>query len=403
MSDGIALASDGHLRLPWHSRHGDLRLGMRDLTRRFTLAYWDECEEEHRFPEEFFRAFADGGWLGMHIPEHYGGAGLGLSAFAVVLEEVAASGGALDACTSVHTPMLWVPVLLRFGSEEQKQEYLPRVASGDLYVTFGVTEPNAGSDTTRIETKATTTSGGWSISGQKTWNTGALRGDKVLLIARTSPRPEEGRRGHGLTLFLVDLDAEGVTTRPIRKYTRNAVTSCELFLEDVVVGDDAVIGVVDEGFYHLLASLNGERLLLSSVAIGMARWSIETSVRYAKDRVVFDRPIGANQSIQHPLASAYVQLLAVSELVDRALDMHEEGVDRKELGVMATAAKYLSSEVAFFAADRAMQTHGGFAVAREYGVGRFWSEARIQRLAPLANELALSHIAEHALGMPRSY
>lgn len=399
---GLALQEGHHLVLPWHKQHRDLRDGVRGLLATFPMRYFDRCEAEHEFPEEFFQAFARAGWLGMHIPESYGGAGLGLSAVAAVLEEVAACGGALDASTSVHTPMLWIPTLLKFGTEEQRQRYLPAIERGELYVTFGVTEPNAGTDTTRIQTTARRGGSGWVISGQKTWNTGALRGDKVMLVTRTSPRPSDGRAGWGMTLFLVDLKAPGLTIQPIEKYTRNGVVSCELFLDEVEVEDDAVIGTIDEGFSHLLASLNGERLLLSAVALGMARWAIETSVRYANDRVVFGRRIGANQSIQHPLADAYVRLLATSELVSTALGIYDGGGDIREVGALATAAKYMASEVAFFAADRAMQTHGGFAIAREYGVGRYWAEARIQRLAPLANELALSHVAEHVLGLPRS-
>jgi acyl-CoA dehydrogenase len=369
----------------------------------FSLEYWDSSEERHEFPEDFFRAFAKGGWLSLTIPEEYGGGGAGLSHQAAVMEEVAASGGAMDACTAVHTPLLWVPVLLNFGTEEQKAKYLPKVAAGQLYVTFGVTEPDAGSDTTRITTTARMDGDGWAISGQKVWNSGALRGDKVLLLARTSPRPESGRTGTGLTLFLVDLHSPGVLIKPIRKYTRNGVVSCELFLDQVAVRGDDVIGTVDQGFYHLLRSLNGERLLLSAVAIGMGRWGIESAVRYAKERVVFDRPIGANQAVQHPLAEAYVRLLAASELLDEALRAYDRKDDVRTVGSLATAAKWLTSEVAFFANDRAVQTFGGYGVAREYGVGRFWAESRIQRLAPLANELALGQVAEHMLGLPRSY
>jgi acyl-CoA dehydrogenase len=400
---GLAVRDDHRIVLPWHSSQRDLRDGIRGLLANFPMRYFDRCEASHEFPEEFFQAFARAGWLGMHIPESYGGAGLGLASVAAVLEEVAACGGALDACTSVHTPMLWIPVLLKFGTEEQRLRYLPAIERGELYVTFGVTEPTAGTDTTRIQTTARRTATGWSISGQKTWNTGALRGDKVMLVARTSPRPSDRKAGWGMTLFLVDLDAPGLSIQPIEKYTRNAVASCELFLDGVEVDDEAVIGAVDEGFYHLLASLNGERLLLSAVALGITRWAIETSVRYANERVVFGRPIGMNQSIQHPLAEAYVRLLATSELVDMAVRLYDDGGDAREVGALATSAKYLASELAFFATDRAMQTHGGFAVAREYGVGRFWAEARIQRLAPLSNELALSHVAEHVLGLPRSY
>lgn len=392
----------GRLHLPWHDADMEARAAVRRLLSDFSESYWDEREQRHEFPEEFFAKFASNDWLGMMIPAEYGGGGAGLPQFAAVMEEVAAGGGALDAATSVHTPLLWVPALLRFGSEEQRRRWLPQVARGELYVTFGVTEPDAGTDTTRISTTATPDGDGWQIRGQKVWNSGALRGDRVLLVTRTSPRPAEGRPGDGITLFLVDLHAPGVEIRPIAKYIRNGVTSCELFLNDVRVGEHDIIGEVGKGFSHIIASMNGERLLLSAVAVGMARWAIERSVRYATDRVVFGRPIGSNQGIQHPIADAYVRLLAASELLHHALDAYAAGGDVKEIGSLATAVKYLTSEVSYFANDRAMQTHGGFAVAREYNVGRYWAESRIQRLAPIANELALNHVAEHMLGLPRS-
>jgi acyl-CoA dehydrogenase len=403
-SAGPTVFNKGRLWLPWHERDLDARQAVRQLLSEFDLQYWDQHERDHQFPEEFFRRFADDGWLGIMIPEEYGGAGAGLGTFTAIMEEVAASGGALDAATSVHTPLLWVPALVKFGTEEQKREYLPRVANGELYVTFGVTEPNAGSDTTRIDTAATREGSGWRISGQKIWNTGALRGDKIMLLARTAPRPDSGRKGSGLTLFLVDLDQSGVDIKAIPKYTRNGVTSCEVFFHDVLVGDDRVIGKVGDGFYHILHSMNGERLILSGVAVGIARWAIETAVAYARDRTVFGRPIGANQGVQLPIAEAYVKLLAASELLNRSVELYEaDESDAKLLGALATATKYLTSEVSFFANDQAMQTHGGFAVAREYGVGRYWAESRIQRLAPLANELALAHVASHMLGLPRSF
>lgn len=403
MSASNALGfKNGRLWLPWHDRDGDARLAVRQLLGEFSLSYWDDHERDHEFPEEFFRTFAEHDWLSLMIPEEYGGAGAGIGTFAAIMEEIAASGGALDASTSVHTALLWVPALLKFGTEEQKNEYLPRVAKGELYVTFGVTEPNSGSDTTRIETKAVRTASGWTISGQKMWNTGALRADKAMVLARTTPR-DDARGGTGMTLFLIDLDAEGVVAKAIPKYTRNGVASCELFLTNVEVGEDAVIGQVDEGFYHILQSMNGERLLLSGVAIGMARWAIETSVRYANDREVFGRPIGANQAVQLPIAEAYVKLMAASELLRQAIDVYESDGDSKTVGALATATKYLTSEISFFANDHAMQTHGGLAVAREYGVGRYWAESRIQRLAPLANELALGHVAQHMLGLPKSF
>jgi acyl-CoA dehydrogenase len=380
----------------------EIRQAVRRLMLDFPLDYWNHCEEDKRFPEEFFKAFTAAGWLGMIIPESYGGGGGSLRQQAAVLQEVAGAGGALDACTSVHAPVLWLPTLLKFGSPEQKREYLPRVPSGELYVTFGVTEPSAGTDTTRIATRAEATSSGWRISGQKTWNSGALRGNKIMLLARTSPRSESSR-GHGMSLFLVDLDDPRVHISPISKFTRNAVASCEVFFDNVEVPSDRLIGELDRGFYHLLASLNGERLLLASEAIGIGRWAVQVSSQYARDRVVFDRPIGMNQAIQHPIASAYTQLMAASELVQTAIRSYEDDQTSPRIGGLVNSAKVVSTNAAFAAANAAMQTFGGYSFAREYGIARVWSEARLQQIAPISNELALSQIAEQLLKLPRSY
>lgn len=390
------------IEYPWHKPCRDIREAVGQLCGDFSLDYWDRHERDAVFPEEFFRAFAAGGWLGAHIPPEYGGSGLSLTEAAAILEEVAASGGALDACSAVHIPQLCVPVLLRHASEEQRRELVPKVASGELYVTFGVTEPNAGTDTTSIETFATRTDAGWRISGQKIWNSGALRGDKVLLIARTERRDPE-RRAEGMTLFLVDLDAPGVAIQAIPKISRNAVASTELFLQDVEVGEDAVVGEVGRGFYHLLAGLNGERLLLAAEALGMSRWVLGQATRYARERVVFGRPIGQNQAIQHPLAEAYVRLLAASQVVGTALTAFDEDAPREQVGALTNSAKWLASEAFFFTADQAFQTFGGYSFSREYHIGRHWIQARLQRVAPVSNQLVLNFIAEQVLDLPRSY
>jgi acyl-CoA dehydrogenase len=388
--------------LPSHAAEIEIRQAVRRLMLDFPLGYWNGCEESKRFPEEFFKEFSAAGWLGMIIPEAYGGGGGTLQQQAAALQEVAGSGGALDACTAVHAPMLWLPTLLKFGTEAQKEQYLPKVPSGELYVTFGVTEPNAGTDTTRIETRAVRTDSGWRISGQKIWNSGALRGDKIMLLARTSPRSEQSR-GLGMSLFLVDLNDPRIRISAIPKFTRNAVASCEIFLDDVEVAADRLIGEPDRGFYHLLSSLNGERLLLASEAIGIGRWAVQVSSQYSRDRVVFDRPIGMNQAIQHPIARAYVELMAASELVQTAISSYDSGEATPSIGGLVNAAKVAATNAAFAAADAAMQTFGGYSFAREYGIARVWSEARLQQIAPVSNELALSHIAEQLLRLPRSY
>jgi acyl-CoA dehydrogenase len=388
--------------LPCHASDIEIRQAVRQLMLDFPLDYWNSCEEGKRFPEEFFKAFSAAGWLGMIIPEAYGGGGGTLQQQAAVLQEVAGAGGALDACTAVHTPMLWLPTLLKFGTPAQKEQYLPRVPSGELYVTFGVTEPDAGTDTTHIATRAVPTDSGWRITGQKIWNSGALRGNKIMLLARTTPRSEKSR-GLGMSLFLLDLDDPRIRISPIPKFTRNAVASCEVFLDDVEVASDRLIGEPDRGFYHLLASLNGERLLLASEAIGIGRWAVQVSSQYGRDRVVFDRPIGMNQAIQHPIARAYVELMAASELVQTAIRSYESEQTGPSIGGLVNAAKVAATNAAFAAANAAMQTFGGYSFAREYGIARVWSEARLQQIAPVSNELALSQIAEKLLRLPRSY
>lgn len=380
----------------------DIRSAVRAICGRYPLEYWGRADEEERFPEEFRADFVSAGFHAIAIPEQYGGGGGTLSQLAAALEEVAACGGGLNATASVHIPLLCVPTLLRHGTEEQRRRWLPAIASGELFVTFGVTEPNAGTDTTKIETFAARVEGGYLLRGAKVWNSGALRADKTLLLARTSTPGAGERKGFGLTLFMTDLRDKAVIITPIPKIGRRAVASCEVVFDDHFVPDDAVIGSVGEGFYHLVGGLNGERLLLAAESIGMGRWALESATRYARERVVFDRPIGQNQSVQHPLADAYLQLLAAGEVVRRGLREYDEkgGAD---LGTLANAAKYLATEAAFSCADNAMQTFGGYAFAREYHIGRYWVETRLGRLAPVTNGMVLNYIAERVLQLPRSY
>jgi acyl-CoA dehydrogenase len=387
---------------PHQAQRKELRSAVTALCSKFDLDYWNACDQEHRFPEEFFAAFAEAGYLGVLVPTEYGGGGGGMLDQVAVLEEVAAAGGAINACSTVHIPMLCIPTLLAFGSHEQRAEILPRVASGELFVTFGVTEPDAGTDTTRITTRAREVEDGWLVNGTKVWNSGALRGDKVLLLARTSdPGPSE-RRGNGLTLFLTDLKVNTIEMRDIPKIGRNAVGSAEVFFRDHPVSSADVVGTVGQGFYHLLHSLNVERLLLSAEAIGVGRWVIAAATRYANEREVFGRKIGKNQAVQHPLAASYLKLLAAAEVVYTAVAQYEEQ-GGGAIGTLANASKFLASEAAFGAADDAMQVFGGYAYAREYHIGRHWIESRLQRLAPINNQMVLNYIAERSLGLPRSY
>lgn len=389
------------LSFPSHEGQADLRDAVRVLCARFPLEYWDRHDLDKEFPQEFFEAFARAGYLGVLVPEEYGGGGGTMSQMAAILEEVSAGGGALNAASSVHIPILAVPTLLAFGSEEQRKEHLPKIAAGELFVTFGVTEPDAGTETTRIKTAARKVEGGWLINGSKVWNTGALRGDRIMLLARTS-EPSGKRKGEGLTLFLGDLRADSVDIKAISKIGRNAVASTEVFFNDLFVSDADVIGQVDQGFYHLLHSLNGERILVSAEALGIARWALENGARYANERIVFDRPIGKNQAVAHPLAKAYLQVLAASEVMARTIDIYEEHGGRA-VGTMANGLKYLASEAEGAATDAAMQTFGGYSFAREYHIGRHWIEARLQRIAPINNQMILNSIAESVLQLPRSY
>lgn len=380
----------------------DLRDAVQALCAKYSLDYWEDHDREHTFPEEFWRDFTEQGFAGILIPEEYGGGGGTIGDMVAVLEEVAAGGGELNAASSVHIPQLCVPTLLAFGSEAQKERFLPQIAAGEIFVTFGVTEPDAGTDTTQITTTATKTADGWVINGAKVWNTGALRGDKVLVLVRTSPRGDSKRKGAGLTLFLTDLKADTVQVSAIPKIGRNAVASCDVVFTDHPVSDDDIVGEVGEGFYHLLHSLNGERLYIAAELLGMGRWSIESATRYANERVVFDRPIGMNQSVQHPLARGYLNLMAAGQILWKAVEKFEsEG--GSAAGTLCNAAKYLAAEAAFQASDDAMQTFGGYSYAREYHIGRHWVASRIQRIAPINNQMILNYIAERSLGLPRSY
>jgi len=386
-----------------HLEHNkEIRESVRALCSKFPAEYWDQHDRDHEYAADFVKAFADGGFLGILIPEEYGGGGGTIAEFCAALEEVAASGGALNACSSVHVPLLCVPSILAFGTEEQRRTLLPEVAAGRLLITFGVTEPDAGTDTTRISLAATPRDGGWMLNGTKVWNSGAPYAQKVLLLARTSQPAPGGRKGDGLTLFVTDLDRPTLEMQPIPKIGRNAFGSSELFFNDHAVGPEDVVGEVGHGFYHLLHSLHAERLYLAAVAMGIGRWCLRAATRYAAERVVFDRPIGKNQAVQHPLAADYLQLLAAGQVLQSAIEAClQQGPGA--IGPIANAAKYLTSEAAWKTADDAMQTFGGYSFAREYHIGRHWTEVRLQRIAPVNNQMVLNYIAERVLGLPRSY
>jgi acyl-CoA dehydrogenase len=343
---------------------------------------------------------AEGGWIGIAIPEAYGGGGKGIRHAAVVLEEVAASGACMNGASSVHLSIFGMHPVVVHGTEEMKQRFLPQVADGSLHVAFGVTEPNAGTDTTKIETRAARDGDEYVINGRKVWTSKALEADRILLLTRTTPLAECRKPTDGMTLFLVDRHAPGVEARAIEKMGRNAVASCETFYDDVRVPVADRVGDEGRGFQYLLAGLNAERILVAAEALGMGRVALQRAVAYANDRVVFDRPIGKNQGIAFPLAEAHAKLRAAELMVREAAWRIDAGLP---CGEEANLAKYLAAEAGFFAADRAVQTHGGYGYATEYHVERYFREARLPRIAPISQELILAYVAEHVLGLPRSH
>jgi len=372
----------------------------RALARRFDDAYWRGCDRDHRFPWEFYQAFAEAGWLGIAIPQEYGGAGLGITEASILLEEVAASGAAMNGATALHLTIFGLNPVVRHGSEELKQRILPEAAAGRLHVAFGVTEPTAGSDTPSITTFARRDGDRFLVRGQKVWTSKAKESSKVLLLARTSTLEDSKRRTDGMTLFLANLDPQYVTIREIEKLGRHAVDSNEVFYDDLPVDPRDVVGEEGRGFYHLLDGLNPERILIAAEALGTGRAALAKATAYAKERVVFGRPIGQNQGIQFPLADSYAKLAAAELMIRKASWLYDTG---QLCGPEANMAKYLASEWGFEAADRALQTLGGFGYAREFDVERYWREVRVMRIAPVTQEMVLNFLGQHELGLPRSY
>ncbi|MGH2608001.1 MAG: acyl-CoA dehydrogenase family protein [Tepidiformaceae bacterium] len=377
-----------------------IRAEARALAGQFDDAYWRECDKEHRFPWEFYQAFADAGWLGVAIPEEYGGAGLGITEASLLLEEVAASGAAMNGATALHLTIFGLNPVVKHGSADLKRRTLVDAAAGRLHVAFGVTEPNAGSDTPSITTFARRDGDQFIIRGQKVWTSKAKEASKVLLLARTSALEDSARRTDGMTLFLAPLDQGHVTIREIDKLGRHAVDSNEVWYDDLPVPASEVVGEVGRGFYHLLDGLNPERILIAAEALGVGRVALKKATAYAKERVVFGRPIGQNQGIQFPLADSYAKLAAAELMIRKASWLYDNG---QPCGAEANMAKYLAAEWGFEAADRALQTHGGYGYAREFDVERYWREVRVMRIAPVTQEMILNYLGQHELGLPRSY
>ena len=376
-----------------------LREGVRELCARFPGTYWQALEEDHSYPTEFVQAMTEAGYLGALIPEKYGGSEVTMTEASIILEEVNRSGGNAAAC---HAQMYIMGTLLRHGSEEQKERYLPQIASGALRLqAFGVTEADAGSETTSIRTKAERQGDHYVINGQKIWTSRAEHSDLMLLLARTTPLDEVPKRMRGLSIFLLDLReavGNGVTIKPIKTMINHHTT--EVFFDNLIVPVENRIGEEGRGFYYLLDGLNAERILIAAESIGDGYWFIERSIEYANKRVVFKRPIGQNQGIQFPIAKAYANLRAADLMRFEAARLFEQG---KPCGAEANMAKLLSADAAWEAANAAIQTFGGFGFAREYDIERKFRETRLYQVAPISTNLILSYIAQHVLGLPRSY
>jgi len=377
----------------------DIREGVRNMCEQFPNKYWQKLDSERAYPSEFVKALTDSGYLAVLIPEEFGGSGLGLAAATAILEEIHKSGGNAAAC---HAQMYTMGTILRHGSTKQKSEYLPKIASGELRLqAFGVTEPTSGSDTTRILTKAIREGNHYIINGQKIWTSRAEYSDLMLLLARTSPREEVTKRHNGISVFLIDLrDAleGGLTIQPIPTMINHATT--EVFFDDLRVPAENLIGTEGDGFRYILDGMNAERILIAAECVGDARWFIEKASSYARDRIVFGRPIGQNQGIQFPIARAYAATEAADLLVAKAAALFDSN---KPCGAEANMAKMLASEASGQAADMCMQTHGGFGFAEEFDIERKFRETRLYQVAPISTNLILSYIAEHILDLPRSY
>ncbi|WP_330257292.1 acyl-CoA/acyl-ACP dehydrogenase [Nocardia sp. NBC_00565] len=377
-----------------------IRKSVAELVKRFDDQYWMHKDQAHEFPTEFYQAIAGGGWLGITIPEAYGGHGLGITEASLLLEEVSRSGGGMNAASSIHISIFGMHPVVVHGSEELKRRTLPRIAAGDLHVCFGVTEPGAGLDTTRITTFAKRDGDHYVVNGRKVWISKAMESEKILLLTRTQSYDEVGKKTDGMTLFLTDLDRSRVDIRPIAKMGRNAVTSNELFIDDLRVPVADRVGAEGRGFQYLLDGLNPERMLIAAEALGLGRVALDKAVKYANQRVVFGRPIGMNQAIQFPLADSLTHLDAAELILRKATWLYDNG---KPCGREANTAKYLCADAGFTAADRALQTHGGMGYAEEYNVARYFREARVMKIAPISQEMILNYLGSHTLGMPRSY
>ena len=379
--------------------YDDIREAIAKLCAQFPGSYWRALDREMAYPTEFVAALTQAGWLGALVPEEYGGSGLPLSAGAAILEEIHKSGGSAGAC---HAQMYTMGTLLRHGSEPQKRQYLPEIASGSLRLqAFGVTEPTSGTDTGALKTTARLDGDHYVVNGQKIWTSRAEHSDLMILLARTTPLTEGMKKTQGLSVLLVDMReaiGNGLTIRPIRTMMNHATT--EVFFDDLRVPVENLIGDEGKGFSYILSGMNAERILIASECIGDAKWFIDKTVNYAKERSVFGRAIGQNQGVQFPIAKAYANMRAAELMVREALTLYESG---KNPGAEANMAKMLAADASNEAANVAVQTHGGFGFAEEYDIERKFRETRLYQVAPISTNLILSYLAEHVLELPRSY
>ena len=374
--------------------------GINKICENFGDDYWLETDRTGTFPEDFVKEFVDGGWLGIAMPEEYGGSNLGITEASLMMQAVAESGAGFSGASAIHLNIFGLNPVVVFGTDEQKERMLPPMIRGEERACFGVTEPNAGLDTTNLQTKAEKSGNGYVVHGRKMWTSTGQTANKVLLLARTSPRDENGKRAEGLSLFYTDFDRDYIEVREIDKMGRKAGDSNAVFIDGLPVPQDDLIGEEGKGFYYLLHGLNPERILVAVEAIGLGRAALRKAVQYAGDREVFGRQIGQNQAIQHPLASSWSELEAANLMAYRAAELYDKG---QECGAESNAAKYLAGEAGFTACERAIMTHGGMGYAKEFHVERYMREMMIARIAPVSREMILNYISERVLGLPRSY
>ncbi|RSY82019.1 acyl-CoA dehydrogenase [Sphingomonas koreensis] len=380
--------------------HKAIDESVRRICADFSDDYWTECEEKARFPHEYHRAMADGGWLGITMPEELGGAGLGVTEAAVMMHAATSSGGGYTAASAIHINLFGPHAIVVHGTPEQKQRWLTPLIRGEQKACFGVTEPDAGLDTTSIGTFARKVDGGYRVTGRKMWTSSGQVADKIVLLARTTPKEDSARPTDGMSLFYTDLDRSKVEVRRIHKMGRNGVDSNAVFIDDLFIPDEDLIGDEGKGFSYVLHSLNPERVLVASEAIGLGRDALNRAATYARERVVFGRPIGQNQGIQHPLAECWAYLESAYWMTLRAGSLYDSGAS---CAAEANAAKFLAGRAAFDACTRSVLTHGGMGYAREYQVERLFRESILMRIAPITEQLILSFLAEKVFDLPKSY